>query len=146
MAQLTFAIPSGELKLRVLIGHGRKAMIPLLAGGPPLPAPVWTEGVVDTGSNITCVTPGVLQRLGIVSIGQSGSHTVGGQTAVNLFEVSLSIPPATNVPGPMLTRRDLCVMEMPSVIPGVEVLVGMDILLDCRLLLDGPARQFTLEF
>jgi hypothetical protein len=46
----------------------------------------------------------------------------------------------------MLTRDNLLVMEMPSPIPGVEVLIGLDILLDCKLLLDGPARQFTLEF
>jgi hypothetical protein len=46
----------------------------------------------------------------------------------------------------MLTRRDLIVMEMPSPIPGVDVLIGLDVLLDCKLLLDGPARSFTLEF
>lgn len=27
-----------------------------------------------------------------------------------------------------------------------RVLIGMDILLDCKLLLDGPGRRFTLEF
>ena len=46
----------------------------------------------------------------------------------------------------MLTRSDLRVMELANPIPGVEVLIGLDILLDCRLLLDGPARQFTLDF
>jgi hypothetical protein len=46
----------------------------------------------------------------------------------------------------MLTRGDLVVMELIKPIPNVEVLVGLDILLDCRLLLDGPARQFTLDF
>jgi hypothetical protein len=60
--------------------------------------------------------------------------------------VSLSIPPPGGAGGPMLTRRDLTVMEMPGPIPGVEVLIGLDILLDCKMLLDGPARQFMLEF
>ncbi len=46
----------------------------------------------------------------------------------------------------MLTRDDLLIMELIDPIPGVEVLIGLDILLDCRLLLDGPGRQFTLEF
>jgi len=46
---------------------------------------------------------------------------------------------------PWLARTDLLVMEMPSVLP-VDVLIGMDVLLTCKLLLDGPARQFTLEF
>ncbi len=46
----------------------------------------------------------------------------------------------------MLTRGDLTVMELANPIPDVEVLIGLDILLDCRLLLDGPGRQFTLDF
>jgi hypothetical protein len=146
MAQLTFAFPSGEPKLTVVVGHGRNALSTLLAAGQPIPQPIWTGGVIDTGSNVTCVTPAALQRLGLLSIGQSSSHTVAGQVAVKLFEVSLSIPPAGNVQGPMLTRRDLVVMELPIPIPGVEVLVGMDVLLDCKLILDGPARRFTLEF
>ena len=28
----------------------------------------------------------------------------------------------------------------------VEVLIGLGILLDCKTLLDGPARRFILEF
>lgn len=146
MPQLTFAFPSGEPKLTVVVGHNRKDLGVLLAAGQPIPSPVWTTGAIDTGSNVSCITPATLQKLGLLSTGQASSQTVAGSAAVNLFEVSLSIPPAGKVAGPMLTRRDLTVMEMPSPVPGVEVLIGMDILLDCKLLLDGPARQFTLEF
>jgi hypothetical protein len=146
MPQLIFPIPSGELKLSVLISYNQNALAAMIATGQALPAPLWAIGVIDTGTNITCVTPALLQRLGLTATGQGSSHTVGGQAAVNLFEVSLSIPPPGGVPGPMLTRQDLVVMEMPSPIPGVEVLIGLDILLDCKLLLDGPARWFTLEF
>jgi hypothetical protein len=146
MAQLAFAISSGELKLTVVIGHGRRALGGLLAAGQPLPSPIWTPGVVDTGSTITCVTPALIQQLALQTIGTGYSQTVAGQATVNLFEVSLSIPPPGNVPGSMLTRHDLVVMEMPSPIPGVEVLIGLDILLDCKLVLDGPARRFTLAF
>jgi hypothetical protein len=102
------------LKVPVLIGLNRKALTDLLAAGQPIPAPLWTDGVVDTGTNITCVTQEALSKLGIASTGQSSSHTAGGQKEVNLFEVSLSIPPAKNVSGSMLTLQDLVVMEMPS--------------------------------
>ena len=146
MPQLTCPIASGELTLTVVVGHNRKALTAVVGAGQTLPPPIWTRGVIDTGTNVTCVTPAVLKKLGLTSTGQGSSQTVGGLAAVNLFEVSLSIPPAGNVPGPMLTRRDLMVMEMPSPIPGVDVLIGLDILLDCKMLLDGPARQFTLEF
>ena len=84
--------------------------------------------------------------LGVAPIGQGSTQTAGGLAAVDLYEVSLSIPPPGRAPGPMLTRLKLLVMEMPSPIPGVDVLISLDILLDCKTLLDGPARQFSLEF
>jgi len=28
----------------------------------------------------------------------------------------------------------------------LDVLIGMDVLLECKLMLDGPARQFSIEF
>jgi hypothetical protein len=146
MPQLAFAISTGELKLPVLIGHNPNALAASLAAGLASPALIWTTGVVDTGANATCSTQAVLRQLGAASTGQSSTQTVGGLAAVNLCEVSLSIAPQHKGPGPMLTRPDLMVMEMPSPIPGVEVLIGLDILLDCKLLLDGPARRFTLEF
>lgn len=130
----------------MVIGHNRKSLAVRLAAGQALPSPIWTRGVVDTGSNVTCVTPSIFQRLGLLPTGQGHSHTVAGQAAVNLFEVSLSIPPPANAAGPMLTRRDLTVMEMPSPIPGVEVLIGTDVLRDCKLSVDRRARQLTLEF
>jgi hypothetical protein len=37
-------------------------------------------------------------------------------------------------------------MELPALLPGADVLIGLDVLLTCKLILDGPARQFTLEF
>ncbi len=88
----------------------------------------------------------MIQKLGITAILPGSTHTAGGPVPVQLYRVSLSIPPASGLPGLMLTRGDLRVMELANPIPGVEVLIGLDILLDCRLLLDGPARQFTLDF
>jgi hypothetical protein len=46
----------------------------------------------------------------------------------------------------MLTVRDLLVSELTTTLPNIDMLIGMDILLDCKLLLDGPARRFVLEF
>ncbi len=46
----------------------------------------------------------------------------------------------------MFTARDLLVSELATVISDIDMLIGMDVLLSCKLLPDGPARQFTLEF
>jgi hypothetical protein len=146
MAQLTFPIQQNELRVAVVISLKHQTMAALVAAGQPLPAPVWATGILDTGSSISCVKANILQKLGLPAIVQTSTQTSGGVVSTRLFEVSLSIPPAGNLPGPMLTRGNLVVMELADPIPDVEVLIGLDILLDCRLLLDGPARQFTLDF
>jgi hypothetical protein len=38
----------------------------------------------------------------------------------------------------------LLVMELTRPLPNVEVLIGLDILLGCLFLIEGPARRFSL--
>jgi hypothetical protein len=64
----------------------------------------------------------------------------------DLYRVSLSIPPHQNLPGPILTYGDLRILELSALIPGVDVLVGMDVVLTCILTLNGPAQSFSLDF
>lgn len=146
MPQLTFPIALVELTLPVIVGLSHQDMVDRLAKRLPALRPVSTTGAIDTGSTITCIAAHIVQALGIPEFAQTTTQTVSGSVPVRLFQVSLSISPAANQPGPMLTRSNLLVMELIDPIPGVEVLIGMDILLDCRLLLDGPGRQFTLDF
>jgi len=46
---------------------------------------------------------------------------------------------SSGIPSPKMS-------ELTTAIPDIDLLIGMDVLLDCKLLLDGPARNFTLEF
>jgi hypothetical protein len=46
----------------------------------------------------------------------------------------------------MLVEANLLVSELTATLPDADVLVGLDVRLGCRLLLDGPGRQFTLDF
>jgi hypothetical protein len=102
--------------------------------------------MVDTGSNVTAVAPAVLQQLGVSVASTALTHTAAGQTQVRLFEVSLRIT-NPNVPNsPWLTLPNLRVTELPVALPDADVLIGLDVLLECSFLLDGPARLFTLEF
>jgi hypothetical protein len=59
--------------------------------------------------------------------------------------LALSITAARNPGGPLLMYPSLLVMELPFSLPTADVLISLDILLGCKLFLDGPARQFTLE-
>jgi hypothetical protein len=64
---------------------------------------------------------------------------------VQLYRVSLHIRDARAPTLPMLTRLSLLVMELPPG-PSCDALVGMDVLLRCKLIVDGPGGFFTLEF
>jgi len=143
---MTFAVRPEGLTVAVLIGLNNQDAAALAAAGSPIPPPVWGTGLLDTGCDITSVAPTLLRRLPLARTGGSSSQTVGGQVSVELFEVSLSIPPPGGAAGPLLVRPHLVVMELPHPIAGIDVLIGLDVLLTCRLLLDGPGRQFTLDF
>jgi hypothetical protein len=45
-----------------------------------------------------------------------------------------------------LTFTDLLVTELAAQLPDADVLIGLDVLLTCKLILDGPGRTFTLDF
>jgi hypothetical protein len=64
---------------------------------------------------------------------------------VGVYEVSLSIPPPTGTT-PLFTVSQLVVTELVHAAPGIEVLVGLDLLLQGVFHLDGPARVFTFTF
>lgn len=117
-----------------------------IGAGQSTPVPIWTTALIDTGSNISAVTADIIQKLSISPVAHTRTRTAAGPASVRVFYVSLSIPPAGNLPGPMLTRSRLLVMELTDPPPDIDVLIGLDILLDCRLLLDGPGGYFTLDF
>ena len=124
MPQLTFPVTRVGLSAPVWIGLDGKTTTALVTAGQPVAAPVQARGLVDTGSDVSVVASWVLQR----------------------YEVSLSITDPGQAGSPWLTQPDLVVMELPASLPDVDVLIGLDVLLNCRFLLDGPGRQLTFDF
>jgi hypothetical protein len=109
--------------------------------------PVRARGLIDTGTDATCVDRAILHRLGpFTPILQTTSQTAGGIVQANLFEVSLRVIDVGNPSAPSLVLPNLLVIEMPSSLPNIDVLIGLDVLLTARLLLDGPNRTITLDF
>jgi hypothetical protein len=145
MPSLTFPVTPDGLAVPVWIGPSGKATVSLQAAGQAIPAPLLARGLLDTGSSVTAIAPWVFQRLPIPVAGTGTTQTAAGPVAVNLHEVSLSITDPGR-PAPMLTCSDLLASELAAALPDVDVLVGLDVLLQCRLTLDGPGRWFTLEF
>jgi hypothetical protein len=91
MAELTFPITPDGLAVPVWIGLNKPTSQALAAAGRPILAPIQARGLLDTGSNVTVVAPWLLQRLAVSVARTSSTHTVGGQVAVRLYRVSLSV-------------------------------------------------------
>jgi hypothetical protein len=102
---------------------------------------------LDTGTDVTAVASSILRQLPLSAPASRITHTASGRVNVNVYRVSLGITDPTQPAGsPWLTHSDLLVTELTTVLPDADVLIGLDILLGCKFVLDGPAMRFTLEF
>jgi hypothetical protein len=110
-----------------------------------VPAPILARALIDTASDVTCVASAIPQRLRLAPSGQHTRQGISGSVRVLLFEVSFSIPGASAGSGPRLVLPQLVVMELPQLLQNVNVLIGLDVLLQCVFHVDGPNRQFTLS-
>jgi hypothetical protein len=146
VSQLTFPVVKDGLTVPVLIGLDGPSTAHLVAAGQLVPGPALVRGLIDTGTDVTCIVPALRSRLGLALAGTSNTQTVGGQLTVNLYRASLSITDTAVAGAPMMTHPNLLVMETTAQISGFDVLIGLDVILECRLTIDGPARTFTLDF
>jgi hypothetical protein len=145
MPQLTFPIANTDLLVDVRANLDVTELARLRAANSPPPASVEARGLLDTGTDVTGVAPHILQRLGAVPRRSTHTHGIGGSVPTRLFHVSLSIWDASQPHLSWFTIPQLSVMELSPTIP-FDVLIGMDVLLQCRMLLDGPSGVFTLDF
>jgi hypothetical protein len=143
----TIAISVGrELRVRAIIGLDGDGMEALIDAGFRPPSPVVAEGQIDTGCTTTAVSPAVLQRCRAVKMGSTSSSTAAGKVTVDLYSISFGLYADDAETNPVSLIQNLEVSELAAPIPGTDVLIGMDVLEHCRLLVDGPAGTFTLEF
>jgi hypothetical protein len=134
------------LLVDVVVGLDRAGTLAELSAGQPLTAPICACGEIDTATNMTAVSAAILQRLGIPLHYQTTTQTAAGRVPANVFQVSVGVRDFRDPTIPELVEPTLLVMELTTSLPMVEVLIGLDFLLGCRFLLDGPARRFSLEF
>jgi hypothetical protein len=112
--------------------------------GSPIPPPLLLRGLIDTGSDVSVVVPSVPRHFGLAPFQSRSTQGTTGSAPVHLYEMSLSIINPGG-PGPsMLSWERLLVMEAPAGLPGVDVIVGLDVLRECLLISDGPGPRFTL--
>jgi hypothetical protein len=147
MPKLTFPVQRDGLICDVLIGMDGQTTAALVAAGQPVLPPILCRALIDTGTDITSVASLVLRRLGLnTPTVQATTQTVSGSAHGDLFEVSMNVLDLGNPSGPKYVLPTLRIMELPTPLSNFDVLIALDVLLTVRLLLDGPAGRFTLEF
>jgi hypothetical protein len=145
MPTLTFPVVTAGLAVPVYVGRDAPVIAASVAAGlgpgPLVPA----QGLLDTAADLTAIVPKVIQALGVGVAHTVLTSTAAGPVTVDVYAVSLSITDPT-VPGaPTLTVPSLLATELAAPLPDADVLVGLNVLLQGKLMLDGPARRFSLE-
>lgn len=145
MPRLIFPVaPGGELIVDARVNLGSREYAAAVAAGVAQTS-IPVKAQIDTGSNITVVSRAVLQTLGARPGIGTTTQGVGGQIPVWFYEVTLFIVDVANPQFPAIAIPDLKVIDMPSQLDH-DILVGTDVLLQCRLYMDGPNGYFTLDY
>lgn len=116
----------------------------LVQHGKPISRPIQVRSLLDSGTDVTAVASRVFQQLGLGSLISGFSQTTSGLVPVNLYRVSLTISGSPGLAGPIVTLTDLLVSELTTALPNIDALIGMDVLRDSLLVLDGPGQRFIL--
>ena len=146
MPRLSFPIAKDGLRVEALIGLDSATTITLAQAGSPITPPSKIKALLDTGSDVSAAAPRVLQQLGLTPAQTVATYTAGGYVSVDLYRVSLTILDTLSGSGPMFTKSSLWVTELAVPLPGIEVLIGLNVVLDLVLTVDGPRQTFTLDF
>jgi hypothetical protein len=64
----------------------------------------------------------------------------------NLFYLSFSMIPKAGASGTPWTHPSVLMMELPQDLDDVDILVGLDIMLQCEMQWNGPAGMLKLIF
>jgi predicted aspartyl protease len=143
MPHFTFPLNADGMIVQAMFGLNGPDTATLVKTQQPVPRPVLVRSLLDSGSDATAIAPRAIQHLGLVPIVPAFSQTAGGMVPVNLYRVSLSISGVSGAAA-VVVLPDLLASELTVSLPNIEALIGMNVLRECLLVLDGPGKQFIL--
>lgn len=145
MPHLSFSRQREGWILPLLVGVNGRTTATLMTAGQVVPPPQHLRALIDTGTDITGIAAAVLSRLQLGSVQQYTTQTLSGPVSIQLFEVSLTIPRTGQLPGLSPVLDQLIVMALPTPLPNIDALVGLDVLDHLLLIFDGPRGEFTVS-
>src|SRR5205814_34701 len=86
MPHLSFPFDLNGMFVDVMIAPGADVLASLRRAGEPLPMPRWGRAMIDTGTNVSGVSLGILEGLGIPSIDEVKTRGIGGELDVEYYE------------------------------------------------------------
>jgi hypothetical protein len=101
--------------------------------------------VLDSGSTVTAVVPGLLAALNATPGPATQTLTAGRSMPVRYYRLSFTIH-GLPLGGPTLTRVDWLVTSLPHDFDNVDVLFGLALLPEVVLTVNGPGQTFSLDF
>ena len=103
------------------------------------PVPVRTQGIVDTAAENTCITARIVDRLLLEPLGRAMMHTAAGERQTAIYYVTLRLGWKQDRPPDPIPVRAYSVE-----VTGADVLVGLDVLRQGELVLNGPDARVEL--
>jgi len=129
----------------VKIGLPKSRVEALKGAGQPYAPPRTILGLIDTGASHSSVDKLVIAGLGLSKRGVALIHTPStGDACISLDEYDAELVIGEGQPVFLVITRPVIESEYAS--RGFFALIGRDVLKSCKLVYDGPASRFTLEW
>ena len=133
MPHLTLSLSAGRPLIDIFVGVSQARREALTAASQPVPSPISTRALVDTGASCTCIDLTVLTQLGIPSTGTTPVLTPStDQTphTANQYDVSIAIVfgSQSNPFRILYAAHTMPVVDADLRPQGILALIGRDIL------------------
>ena len=104
-----------------------------------IPQPVRTAAIIDTAAERTCVSAAIANRLLLEPTRREDLATAAGTRRSGLYHVTLQLGWRDDHP-----PDPIQVQAYDAEVTGADVLVGLDVLRNGKLILDGPTGGYEL--
>ena len=94
------------------------------------------QGLMDTGADVTCISPAVVEQAGLMPVGKIQSVGVTGTSPMNQYTVGILLRFGAQAIG----LDNLTVVEFRGESPNFQVLIGRDIICRGVLTMDFNGR------
>ena len=104
--------------------------------------------LIDTGATHTTINPRIVRDLKIKPVGAGTSLVVGATipTVESTFRLGIEVETLAGHTGMKLALISDALVFGDIELGNIDCLLGMDILADTTLFINGPAQSFTLAF